>query len=135
MILPDHAVEVELEVPFHDVDGQRVVWHGHYLKYFEIARTKLMRSMQLDVAEILDCGNQLVVVESGCRHIRPLVYGERFQVAAWFVEVDVALKVRSLARNWDGERVAKGNSTLAVLDQSGELHLKVPDAIRQRLPR
>ena len=28
--------EVVIEVPFHDVDIMNVVWHGHYLKYFEI---------------------------------------------------------------------------------------------------
>jgi acyl-CoA thioester hydrolase len=34
-----HKTRVELDVPFHDVDLQRVVWHGHYYKYFEVART------------------------------------------------------------------------------------------------
>ena len=32
-----HA-DVIIEVPFHDVDTMNVVWHGHYLKYFEIPR-------------------------------------------------------------------------------------------------
>ena len=36
-----HA-DVMIEVPFHDVDTMNVVWHGHYLKYFEIARCKLL---------------------------------------------------------------------------------------------
>ena len=36
-----HA-DVIIEVPFHDVDTMNVVWHGHYLKYFEIARCKLL---------------------------------------------------------------------------------------------
>ena len=31
-----HA-DVIIEVPFHDVDTMDVVWHGHYLKYFEIS--------------------------------------------------------------------------------------------------
>ena len=32
---------VRLKVPFHDVDTMQVVWHGHYLKYFEQARQVL----------------------------------------------------------------------------------------------
>jgi acyl-CoA thioester hydrolase len=32
-----HA-EVEVVVPFFDVDSMDVVWHGHYVKYLEIAR-------------------------------------------------------------------------------------------------
>jgi acyl-CoA thioester hydrolase len=34
--------EVEVEVPFHDVDLAGVVWHGHYMKYLENARWALM---------------------------------------------------------------------------------------------
>ena len=48
-----HKTQVELEIPFHDVDLQRVVWHGHYYKYFEMARTKLLRSLDLDAGEIV----------------------------------------------------------------------------------
>jgi len=40
---------VELTVPFHDVDVLHVVWHGHYYKYLEVARTALMKSAGLDV--------------------------------------------------------------------------------------
>jgi len=39
MTTRDHAIEIRLEVPFHDVDALRIVWHGHYLKYLELART------------------------------------------------------------------------------------------------
>ncbi|MEZ4452430.1 MAG: hypothetical protein R3B09_23395 [Nannocystaceae bacterium] len=30
-----HEVSVDFEVPFHDVDALRIVWHGHYYKYME----------------------------------------------------------------------------------------------------
>ena len=43
----DSQVEVELEVPFHDVDMLQLVWHGHYYKYFELARTQLLRQRGL----------------------------------------------------------------------------------------
>ena len=36
--------DVIIEVPFHDVDTMHVVWHGHYLKYFEISFSKKERS-------------------------------------------------------------------------------------------
>jgi len=36
------ACEVEIEVPFFDVDLMEIVWHGHYLKYFEVARCALL---------------------------------------------------------------------------------------------
>ena len=41
------VAEVSFQVPFHDVDAMQVVWHGNYLKYFELARTEMERSMDL----------------------------------------------------------------------------------------
>ena len=41
-----HETSVEIEVPFHDVDALRIVWHGHYYKYLELARTQLLRSRE-----------------------------------------------------------------------------------------
>ncbi|MGE8385221.1 MAG: acyl-CoA thioesterase, partial [Pseudomonas putida] len=34
--------EVEVLVPFFDVDMMEVVWHGHYVKYLEVARCALL---------------------------------------------------------------------------------------------
>jgi len=66
-----HALSIDLEVPFHDVDGLQVVWHGHYLKYFELARTALMRSRHLDVQDLTALGYRQLVVETQCRHTFP----------------------------------------------------------------
>lgn len=35
---PRFTVDVDLTIPFHDVDVMGVVWHGNYFRYFEIAR-------------------------------------------------------------------------------------------------
>ena len=34
--------DYEFVVPFFDVDSMRIVWHGHYCKYLELARCKLL---------------------------------------------------------------------------------------------
>jgi acyl-CoA thioester hydrolase len=36
------GAEVEIRVPFFDVDSIHVVWHGHYVKYLEQARCELL---------------------------------------------------------------------------------------------
>ena len=58
---------VEILVPFHDVDWMQVVWHGHYYKYFEVARTKLLQSIGYDVHEMKASGYSWPVVESNCK--------------------------------------------------------------------
>ena len=70
-------VTIEHTVPFHDVDPLLVVWHGHYFKYFEYGREALMRAHGLDVPDLVALGLKMMVVESHCRHLRPLRHGER----------------------------------------------------------
>ncbi len=127
-------LSVELEVPFHDVDAMHIVWHGNYYKYFEIARTALLRSKGLDVLEIMPGHYQLVIIESKCRYVYPLRYGDRFRVDCWFEDVDVRLNIAFEIVNLSAaRRTAKGHTILATLDASGKLLLATPDAILQRL--
>ena len=136
MSLPDHAICVELEVPFHDVDSQRVVWHGHYLKYLEIARCALLRARGLDVEQVLALGYQFMVGESRCRHLRPLAYGSRFRVGAWFVEVEQCLDIEyELFDLTENRRCAKARTMLVTTDLQGRLCLATPGAVLERLPR
>ena len=61
-----HA-DVIIEVPFHDVDTMHVVWHGHYLKYFEIARCKLLDQFHYNYNQMRDSGYAWPVIESYAR--------------------------------------------------------------------
>lgn len=128
------GVSVELTVPFHDVDVLHVVWHGHYYKYFELARTELMKAHGLDVPDLIALGRKMMVVESHCRYMRPLHYGERFTVSARFAEVDhrivITYEVRSVTH---ARRVARGRTALVTLSPEGELLLDTPEDIRLRI--
>ena len=127
-------VSVELEVPFHDVDMLRVVWHGHYYRYFELARTALLRKYALDGERLLETGYMFVVIESQCRHTFPLRLGERVRVGAAFKDVNfrlnVAFEVFNLSQH---KRAAYGHTTLATVDHEGRLMLRTPDSILERL--
>ncbi len=129
-----HETRVELEVPFHDVDLMRVVWHGHYYKYFEVARTKLLRSLGLDAGEIIGERYLLMVSDSSCRHINPLKYGDRFEVAAWFQDVENRLCIDfEIAELSSGRRCARGRTVLVSLDLDGRLLVRTPRAILERI--
>lgn len=128
------GVSVEITVPFHDVDALHVVWHGHYYKYFELARTALMQAHGLDVPDLVATGHKMMVVESHCRYMRPLHYGERFTVSARFGEVDhrivIHYEVRSVTH---ARRVARGRTALVTLSPAGELLLDTPAEIRAKI--
>lgn len=130
----EHRIEIELEVPFHDVDALHVVWHGHYYKYFELARTALFRARRLDVPDMIELGYKMVVIESKCRHTFPLRYGDRFRVSAWFKEVEYRFNIQFEIKNLTADkRAAKGHTLMATLDPAGNLLLATPQCMTARL--
>jgi len=128
------GIAVELEVPFHDVDALQVVWHGHYYKYLEIARTALMRSRDLDNDRFRELGLGLLMMETRCRHTGALRYGDRFRVRAWFQDVEqrihVAYEIRNLT---NGRRAARARTVLVTTDAEGALLLATPEPVLARL--
>ena len=129
-----HETRIESEVPFHDVDPMQIVWHGHYYKYFELARTALMRSVSLDNDAIARSRHRILVTETKCRYAYPLRYGERFEVAAWFRDIKnrlcVAYEITNLTQS---RRSARGHTVLAWTDIDGRLLLETPRAIHDAL--
>lgn len=129
------SAAVEVRVPFHDVDALGVVWHGHFYKYFELARTALMQSRGLDVNDMAALGVRVVVVETRCRYLRPLRYDDRCVVTATLGEVNPRVVVRYAIRLVDGAPVARGHTTLVALGPDGAMLPEVPDEILSRLSR
>jgi acyl-CoA thioester hydrolase len=129
-----HETSVELEVPFHDVDAMGIVWHGHYYKYFEVARTKLLRSIGLDAGSVVGEQYKLIVTESRCRYMQPLRYGESFRVTAWFRDTTYRLCIDyEITSTESGRRATRGTTVIASLDAAGRLLMMTPESIRNRI--
>ena len=125
---------IEFEVPFHDIDALKIVWHGNYLKYIDVARTALFRARGLDVEDLIRLGYRFVVIESHCRHAHALGYADRVRVTAWFRDLQhrlfVEYEIWNLTRE---ERSARAYTVLATLDSDGRLLINTPRAIIDRL--
>jgi acyl-CoA thioester hydrolase len=62
-------------------------WHGHYLAYFEQARTDWLRERGASYRALEDAGTLLVVVETGVRFMKPAGYDDELVVSARLAEV------------------------------------------------
>lgn len=134
MKIPADAAVYEACVPFHDCDPLGIVWHGHYYKYLEHARTVLLSRHGLDVPDFLEMRHRLLVIETRCRHAFPLSYGERFRVHAWFIDTDMRLNVGYEVKNLtQGRRSARAWTVLVVTDSQGNMLLETPREIRRRI--
>ncbi len=76
------SAQVEIRVPFYDLDLMGVVWHGNYYKYFELARAEFMRSIHFDIEEMKGAGYVWPVTKSHCAYISPLRYDMQVLVRA-----------------------------------------------------
>ena len=93
MIKRIHQTSVDLEIPFHDVDMMSVVWHGHYAKYFEIARCALLEKIDYNYPQMRDSGYAWPVIDLNMRYIKPAVFGQVITVRAHIIEWENRLKI------------------------------------------
>jgi len=129
-----HHAEIELHVPFHDCDPMQIVWHGNYLKYFELARTELFQQLKLDVPEIRALNLIMFVCETHCRYLYPLRYNDLVQVRATITRLEPVLRVSYAVMNLTaGRKSSRAYTELAFTDVNGELLTTLPQVIRERL--
>lgn len=134
MKISTQSAQVEIQIPFHDVDRVNIAWHGHYFRYFEIARTELMRLHQLDADDIIELGFGMVVSESKCRHVSPARYGDTITVKASFVDISHHLDIGYLVKNkQNGKVIARGRTQLVCINPSFDLLTKIPAVILERI--
>ncbi|WP_191489868.1 acyl-CoA thioesterase [Pseudomonas sp. FEN] len=121
-------VDTEILVPFFDVDSMQVVWHGHYVKYLEVARCALLEHIGHNYTQMRDSGYSWPVIDLQLRYVRGAVFGQKINVRANLVEWENRLKVNYLITDVaSGERLTRASSVqVAVEMQSGEMQLASP---------
>lgn len=111
------TASIDVEVPFHDVDAMNVAWHGHYVKYFEIARCALLRRFDYDYPQMQASGYLWPIVECHLKYIRPALYGQTLRVQATLLEYENRIKIGYRISDIEtGERLTKGYTTQVAVD-------------------
>ena len=129
--------EIELVVPFFDVDMMEVVWHGHYVKYFEEARCSLLDKLGHNYRQMRDAGYAWPVIDLQLRYIRGAQFGQRIRVRADLVEWENRLKINYLITDVaTGERMTRGSSVqVAVEIATREMLLASPRVFVEAVER
>jgi acyl-CoA thioester hydrolase len=131
------SAKVDIEVPFHDVDIMDVVWHGHYIKYLEIARCALLRVFNYDYPQMRASGYMWPIVECQLKYVKPARFGQRLEVSAKLVEYENRLRIQYEVRDKESQvRLTKATTTqVAVEMASGVLQLVSPPIVEQEIRR
>jgi acyl-CoA thioester hydrolase len=128
-------IEVPITIPFHDVDMIGVAWHGHYAKYFEIARCALLERLDYGYDAMRESGFMWPVIDMHIRYVKPMRFGQRVNVRARVREWENRLLIEYLATDAvHGQRLTKGSTSQVAVDiASGEMCFVSPPVLFERL--
>jgi len=132
---PIHKASVDLQIPFHDVDMMEVVWHGHYAKYFEIARCAVLEKIGYNYPQMRDSGYAWPVIDLNMRYIKPVVFGQAITAEAAIVEWENRLKINYLVTDKNTSvRLTKGYSIQVAVDmRTKEMCFESPKILLEKL--
>ena len=125
----------DILVPFHDVDSMHVVWHGHYVKYLEVARCEFLQAFDYGYQAMRDSGYAWPVIDMRIKYIKPLLFGQRVRVQCKLREWEYRLKIDYVISDAaTGERLTKGYTIQVAIDMAkNEMCFDSPAILRQKL--
>ena len=127
--------EVDIEVPFHDADMMYVAWHGHYLKYFEIARCALLDPFSYNYKDMAASGYAWPIIEAHLRYPGSALFGQKIRVKATLTEWENRLRIEYLVSDAaSGKRLTTGYTIqVAVNIGTREMLFASPDVLLKKL--
>jgi acyl-CoA thioester hydrolase len=127
--------ESETQVQFFDLDPMEIVWHGHYVKYLEIARGVLLDSIDYNYAQMKTSGYLWPVIDLHLRYIAPAAFAQRLKLRAEIVEWENRLKITYLICDAaSGRRLSRASTIqVAVEIATGEMCFVSPPVLFEKL--
>jgi acyl-CoA thioester hydrolase len=134
MFTPPSA-EVEIEIPFHDVDSMLITWHGHYVKYLEIARCELLNKIGFGYVAMSESGYAWPVIDMHLRYPGATRFEQKIIVKATIVEWENRLKIDYIVRDKEtGKRLTKASTSQVAVDiKNQEMLFRSPDVLFEKL--
>jgi acyl-CoA thioester hydrolase len=129
------SAEAEIRVQFFDLDPMEVVWHGHYVKYLEIARCALLDTIDYNYAQMKASGYAWPVIDMRLRYVDSATFGQRLKLRAEIVEWENRLKVGYLVTDAaSGRRLLRASTTQVAVDMATrEMCFVSPAVLFQKL--
>jgi acyl-CoA thioester hydrolase len=129
------STEARITVRYAETDQMGIVYHANYLKWFNIARDKLMKEVGMGVREGEELGYYFPVRETSCEHFSPAEYDDQLIVRAetnpsTFAKLTVEYEV---IKERNKRLLARGESLNVMTNEDGEILYRIPDEIEERL--
>lgn len=119
-------------VRYRECDPMGVVYHTHYLDFFEVGRTEALREVGIRYRDLEDEGIIMPVVEVEVQYHGPARYDDLLRVDVHFeqsptVRVPIDYTVR---RDGEDEVLVTGHTTLCFMDAERRRPTRAPAVVR-----
>jgi len=123
-----------VRVYYEDTDAGGVVFYANYLKFFERARTEMLRSMGFEQDKLITEQKLVFVVRSvQIDYLKPARFNEAIDVTAEVTQIKkVSLNFEQVITR-DGDVLCKGNVRIACLDIETMKPKTIPEDLLQQL--
>ncbi len=125
----------EIEIPFHDVDSMEITWHGNYLRYFEVARCKLLDKLDYNYRQMKASGYAWPIIDVRIKYVKASTFEQIIHVTATLVEWENRMRINYLITDAKtGERLTKGHTIQAAVDiETQELCFVTPSVFQKKI--
>ena len=120
------SVELPLKAEFFDVDSMRIVWHGNYAKFYEMARCFLLDEIGHNYNEMESSGYSWPVVKLNIKYVKPIQFSQHFTVKATLKEYENRLRISYVIYDKEsGDKLNVGETVQMAIDMKNHSTLFV----------
>lgn len=122
------SITLPLTIRFSEVDSMRIVWHGHYLRYFEDARESFGKQYGLEYMTIYGYGYYAPLVDVSVSYKRPITYGMSPLITITYQPTEAAKIIFDYAIKDanSGQLLASGRTVQVFMDLDNQLVWQSP---------
>jgi len=127
--------EIEITPAFYDIDVMEIVYHGHYVRFLELARSALLARFDYDYPRMRESGYGWPVVDMRLKYVRSATFGQVLKVRATVTEWENRLRIDYLITDAaTGQKVNSAHTIQVAVDmQTRAMCFVCPPVLWERL--
>jgi acyl-CoA thioester hydrolase len=109
----------EIRILYADTDAMGIVWHGNYVRFFELGRTEALREIGYPYREFEERGFRMPLYNVTVNFKRPAKFDDVLDIASWPKRLGAAKVTISyeVANKATGELLVTGETTHAIVNE------------------
>lgn len=124
-------------VRFRECDPMGVVYHAHYIDWFEAARTEALRSTGFSYRELAESGIDMPVLDLAVSYRRSLLYDDLVDIDVMWTLNEAGTRVRfdyAVRHHGQDAVLVSGHVALCFVDRSRKRPVRAPKVIADLVP-